>query len=243
MDINVNPPIALGGTYNTRDLGGYPTKDGGQTQYRRFLRSDGLQALTEAGAKQLQKEYGLSCVIDLRTTGENTRNPHPAHLGVPVFSFPLIDQVNSTSFSGPLPTSMGQLYCSLLDGSKAALHGIFRTILANPGCILYHCTAGKDRTGVVSMLLLSLAGCEDALITADYAASEANLAPLIAGQKAHFAQMGLEIPDYVLGSAPENMEMALAHFHKNYGDAESYFALLGFTQSEIGQLRQRLVQA
>ncbi len=233
----VNKPI-LQGTHNTRELGGYLLKDGGQTKRNRFLRSDSLCGLTLED-RQILKEKGLSLVIDLRSEFEQEQAPDPK-LGVEHLSFPLLDQVNSGMSASGFPSDMGQVYIGLLDHSQNTIKRVFEAMADTAGCILFHCTAGKDRTGVTAMLLLDLAGADEDLIVEDYAATALYLNPHLKDQLAMLKKMGIQDPDAVLGSPKSNMIRTLDHLRKTYGSAEKYLRLIGLSGAKIEVLKESL---
>lgn len=241
--VTVSTPLPLSGARNVRDLGGYSLKDGGTTAQGVFLRADGLHSLTGADWNALD-EYGVGRVVDLRGVEEAQRQPDaiPGSCGIEYFHVPLLDQMNSSGFQGPLPASMGELYCALLDDSAADLGRVMELLARqSEGAALFHCSAGKDRTGVVTMLLLELAGVPDEEILADYSVSETYMQELFAWQKRAAAEAGIQIPDYMLQSRPEEMRRTLEHLHQTYGSAEAYLlGPAGRTQAEVETLRERL---
>lgn len=243
--ISANAPLPLQGTYNTRDLGGYPAGPGAVCAGR-FLRSDQPAGLGEGDLEALYR-YGVRLSIDLRSGEECRRAPSSlrGYRDIRCEEVPLLDNLQSSLAAGEtagLPDSMGALYVSLLRDSQPSLARALSLMAGcREGCVLYHCTAGKDRTGVLSMLLLFLAGVEEAVIVADYAASEANMAPFFAKQRAALEKLAPGgIPEGAFSSAPENMEMALAELRRQ-GGAEEYLRAIGLTGGEIGALRARLL--
>ena len=216
MPQTIPEPLPLEGTGNTRELGGYRTVGGGRTVPGRFLRSDGLQELTGEDNRSLY-EYGVRCVLD---------------------------HIQSDNMAGLLPATMEEMYCSLLDGSGDTLAAIFREMLRYPGdCVLFHCTAGKDRTGVVSMLLLALAGVDEDTIVADYAATEALMKEKFNRQRAKLRTlMGIEVPEYVGWSRPESMERTLRHLRERYGGAKAYLIRIGLSEEECCRLRRQILE-
>lgn len=237
------PPLPLQGSYNTRELGGYPTADGRRVRRGRFLRSDGLAGLTKADWRWLAQEYGLRRIVDLRSRPEAQREPYQPPAGVRRLHRPLLDQAHSSGFLGAMPASMAELYHSLLSDSGAMLAQALRDMLAHPGGgVLFHCTAGKDRTGVVAMLLLALAGVPDEWIVADYAATEGNLAPLVQRQRTALRQAGLNPPDYLFESREESMRQTLCHLREEYGGAAGYLQAIGLDTAETAALRRQLLE-
>lgn len=242
-DQRASRPLAVEGAFNVRDLGGYPTASGKRTKQGVFLRSDSLHNLTESGKKALL-DYGVGCVIDLRTEQEIEREPGRlgAADGVDLYRVPMADGVASNGFQG-LPRRMGEMYVGLLEHSGEKIAEVFRIISAHPGCaVLFHCAAGKDRTGVTAMLLLALAGASRPVILTDYAASYGNLAPLFQAQGEKLKALGIEIPEHVMRSDPEEMEMALDWLETNHGTAECYLRNIGVPSEALAEIRARLME-
>lgn len=240
--IAAQKPLSIGGAYNVRDLGGYPAAGGGETRKGVFLRSDALSGLTDQG-KQALLDCGVGCVIDLRTKEEAVRAPGrlTKEDGVDVTSVPLADGVASSGFQG-MPARMGEMYVGLLEHSGEQFAEIFRIIGEHPDCtVLFHCAAGKDRTGVTAMLLLSLAGVPRPVVVADYTASYGNLGPLFEKQKALMREAGIEIPEYVMRSDPEEIGMALDWVEQHHGTAEQYLRHIGVPAPALEEIKSRML--
>jgi protein-tyrosine phosphatase len=239
--VAANKPLPLEGALNVRDLGGYPLRSGGRTASGRFLRSDATGSLSEDDARKLL-DMGLELVVDLRSSSEIESSPSKLQ-GTDKLRYlnvPLADRVQSSGFQGPLPASMAELYVSLLDEGRARMREVFVALAESEGLRLFNCTAGKDRTGVVAMLLLDLAGAEEEAIVADYAASEFNLAPALERQKAALLTRGIDVPDFVFESKPRDIRAAIGHLRSTYGSAETYLLSCGLPRSSIDRLREAL---
>ena len=239
----VPEPLDLQGAHNVRELGGYPTVDGGCTLTHRVLRGDELTRITPGDRAKLL-EYGLHRVIDLRSSLENEREPNP-FVDAPYVEYaniPLLDGMNSSNFLGTLPSSLGELYVGLLEDSASDL-GRVMSMLAEPstGVTLVHCTMGKDRTGVVSALLLLVAGVSEEEVVADYVATETNMAEQVAALKAGAARAGIEVPGALLGAEPQSMRTMLDHLRERYGTVGAYLTTRCGCKSEtIERLRALL---
>lgn len=239
----ISQPFELQGAKNVRELGGYRVSGGGVTRTHRILRGDELQNITDEDCRILY-EYGVRQVIDLRSAGEVQRGmdrlprkyPDVAWLNVP-----MTDHVRGSRYSSEFPPSMWQLYRWLLDDSGESIGLVCRTILKTDGCVLIHCVGGKDRTGVVAMLLLKLAGVDEDTIAGDYALTERAMKEIFPLQKAEMESRGLVVPDYILQSPKENMSKTLDYLRDTYGTAEQYLGRAGLSQAEIAALRARLL--
>ncbi|RYG94163.1 MAG: tyrosine-protein phosphatase, partial [Alphaproteobacteria bacterium] len=167
------------GTYNVRDLGGYRAAMG-ETRWRRVLRADGLHRLDDAGMAVLVGE-GVTTVIDLRHADELAHQPNPfeGNPAVRYHNVSLFDQLSPTPKPGG--DLLLDLYKLALAERQDAIAAVLTTIAEAPeGVVLFHCTAGKDRTGIVAALLLGLVGVDADMIVEDYALTAGYLAPIMA---------------------------------------------------------------
>ena len=239
--MNVSTPLPLAGAHNVRDLGGYPTEDGKRTKYKAFLRGDSLNGLTGKDRAFLA-EYGVTLVIDLRSSKETKMNPdHIDKREMEYLNVPLLDQIQSTLLKGKMPDDMSEMYIGLVENSKDGLKEVFTRMVNERGVILYHCTAGKDRTGIITMLLLKLAGVADDTVLADYAISETYMKETFERQRKMVEAAGIKAPDYVFRSKPEYMQKLMEHIAGKYGTAKGYLESLGLSEEEIGTLEGKIV--
>lgn len=241
--LRISQPLALFGAKNVRDLGGYPTGASLVTKKQAFLRGDALHNLTGEDCRQLF-DYGVRCVIDLRSAEEIGRAPDRLSVKYPEIEYvhiPIQDHIHGARYTEDFPPSMWQLYGWILDDSGDKLRAVFETMARLPNdCVLFHCTGGKDRTGIVAMLLLELAGVEDALIIEDYAVTAENMKDIFPLQTAQLEAMGLTVPPHVMESPPENMVYALEHLRSRYGSAEKYLLRIGLSEEQIACIREKL---
>lgn len=242
--IRANRPLALSGTRNTRELGGYATADGKITRTHAFLRSDGLSRLTDADLHKLL-DYGVGCVVDLRSQTEIDQAPSRL-AGVPGVDYcevHMLDQAASRNFAGDMPAHMGEVYVQLLADHSREFARVFRIFAAHRDVtVLFNCAAGKDRTGVTAMLLLLLAGVPEETVVADYVPSESNMKELFALQRQQLARAGQPVPPMsVFSSAPEEIRMALDYLQQHYAGAEDYLLQAGVSPAEIAILREMLL--
>lgn len=231
---------------NVRDVGGYETADGGQTRWRALLRSDNLCRLTPAGRAALV-EYGVRTIVDLRSSSELAAEAHPFALPAPhgpitYLNLPFVDEsvVAATSAAEAAETS-AESYCVLLEWFKPQLRTILSYIAeAAPGGVLVHCHAGKDRTGIIVALLLTLAGVPRETIAADYALSDSYLQPLYAEILDAVREDQREALARRLSARPETMHEVLSYLDRGYGGAREYLLACGVSESDVARLRERL---
>jgi protein-tyrosine phosphatase len=237
--------IPLPGLHNLRDLGGYATARGGTTPWRQVLRADSPHRLDAAGVGRLEAE-GLGTVVDLRTAAELAEAPNPfaARPDVAFAHLPVFDALAPGALAargGGEP--LGVFYRDMLDTRHEALREILSVIAgARPGAVMFHCTAGKDRTGLIAALLLSLAGVAPEDIVADYAMTEALIAPLVAEFLAASRARGGDTEAYarLLRAPADTMQATLGHLVGRYGDARGYLRHIGLSAGDIAALQDRL---
>jgi protein-tyrosine phosphatase len=239
--------IALDGAHNVRDLGGYRTQGGGFTRWHSIFRGDALHALSDADMTVLHS-HDLATVIDLRNAAEIAleANPFKGH--------PRVRYINTSVFSALAPVEMmaahydafdmGDRYCQALDKCQAAIAEVLATIAAAPqGAVLFHCSAGKDRTGIIAALLLANAGVDETTIIEDYALTGTISGPLIANLRERALARGIpgKLADIVLASAPHSMRRALTHLDNAHGGVHRYMTRIGLSGEQIESLQRRLV--
>ena len=153
--MTVDRLIELEGAVNFRDLGGYATVDGRRTRWRELFRADGLGELTEPDLEIL-RQLGIRTVIDLRTGHElqQSRFDVEAH-PVEFHHFPFIKSLSNADDFERAPGFLGTQYQRMLEDAAPQIVGAL-TALAAPDArpAVFHCTAGKDRTGLLSALVL-----------------------------------------------------------------------------------------
>jgi protein-tyrosine phosphatase len=169
--------IELQGAFNVRDLGGLRTKDGRITRPGVVYRGDSLDNLTPGDEKILFDKLGIGTVVDLRTQAETEHKD--LHFPVPRRRFSLLveGRLGLEPFPSDDPVELGKVYLHNLETGRAAVEGTLGIIAANMRAgmaTLFHCAAGRDRTGVMSALLLGLVGVTDGQIAMDYVQSNRN---------------------------------------------------------------------
>jgi protein-tyrosine phosphatase len=165
--------LSLKGLYNVRDLGGYPLQDGGQVKWGALYRSGDLYDLCPETREALEKR-NLKTIVDFRDKEERDMAPDGAIKTVLHTHWLPIDTGNTLDLSRTDrkvagETLMEELYRILADKARSQYREFFR-ILSNPENVpvLFHCAAGKDRTGVGAALILSALGASRELIIEDY---------------------------------------------------------------------------
>ncbi|BAH51945.1 tyrosine-protein phosphatase [Rhodococcus opacus] len=235
--------LNLTGTYNFRDLGGFPTGTG-TTKWNKLFRSDALHKLDQP-ARDLLRERKLALVIDLREQQERDDNPTA------------LDGVGHRVEH--LPVYEGEID---LDGANFDLAVVYREMVANygyrltravraiaasgDGATVVHCTAGKDRTGLVVALTLAAVGVDGRDIVADYATSEVLLAGdwalgMAEKMRARGLPDGVDV-DHLVGASPSAlMRTTLDSITATHGGVRGYLQAHGMTEGEFDNLRSALV--
>lgn len=191
------------GTFNARDAGGYPLVQGGWLAQGRFYRSDALSALTPADAEEFSR-LRIGTVIDLRDAREADGAPDMIDRStvryerVPIFE----DRLFERDF-GTFP-SLSELYQLIMDEHVHQLVRVLEILTeATDRPVLVHCTAGKDRTGLVVALVHATLGLAPEMILADYGASEKILGNKFEEHLRNvYRQMA--VPPEILGDAPRH---------------------------------------
>ncbi|GAA3716713.1 tyrosine-protein phosphatase [Gordonia hankookensis] len=223
----------LAGTVNTRTFTNYHTADG-QSINGRVIRSDSLDKLTAADQKKLAG-HRVTSIIDFRSDVERAVQPDRAVPGATA--------VNYNVFGSPVPISVDSGSAGLTDTesqyrefvTSASARDAFRKTLldikstAGKGdTVLYHCTAGKDRTGWASAVLLSILGVDRSTVEQDYLASNTF----------RHADAG----DSLNGVNISSLRAAFAAADKTYGSFDNYVSKgLGLTAGDIAGLKKGLL--
>jgi protein-tyrosine phosphatase len=238
--------VALEGAVNFRDLGGYATDDGRRTRWRLLFRADGLGELSEADLSVF-RTLGIRTVIDLRSETELERgrfdvDAHP----VAFHHLPFIEQLPDAEEFDRRPGLLGSQYQEILRDAGPQIVAAME-VLAGPDALpaVFHCTAGKDRTGVLSALLLSVLGVDEPTVVADYALSGEAMLRLRAKLILKYPEgrETIENIDEVFSADPAQMELLLDHLRAEYGSAEAYLAGLGARLDLVEALRGALLEA
>lgn len=237
--------LPLEGAFNVRELGGYPTYNGGFTQYHRFLRSDCLCRLTAWDVRFL-RDYGVRAVIDLRDEDEaaNTPNvslgPDVVTTNIPLMEFNAseIKEIERRFAAGTF--AMEDIYRHILEHYEG-MRAVMRFIAEAPeGCVLFNCAVGKDRTGILSMLLLGLAGVDKWDIVANYMQTWPNL---MRDDVFYADWMDASHNAYreAMNSLPRYIEYAYDLLEDTHGGIESYLLECGVRDEDVAIVRQRML--
>jgi protein-tyrosine phosphatase len=237
--------VSFPAVFNFRDLGGYTAASGRRVRDGRLYRSDSLSRLTEAD-REAFAALGIRTVVDLRRPfeverdgrvpaweGLTYRHVHPEH---PVWRREWYDErIGAVGY-------LVDRYLELAEQGGAGLAtavGIIAEADALP--VVFHCVAGKDRTGVVAALVLSLLGVPDEVIADDYALTGEAAVRFFAWLREHDPVAGAREPAGFEASPREAMLAFLGELRDRYGSAERYLVGAGLPAERVDALRAHLL--
>ena len=237
------------GARNFRDLGGYPAADGRRTRWGLVYRSGSLHNLTEGDLAAFGR-LGVRGVFDLRGGTERDLQPNP----VPSVHLPVLDElageegldiVRAKSLEEAV-AAVEKIYIGMLS-RRAAVYGQLLKSLADQANLpaVFHCTAGKDRTGIAAALVLGALGVDRATVLYDYELTGEVGATDAAALRVALEAAGMapEAADVVLGAPATPMEHALEELDRRYGGTEAYLlGPAGMGARDIERLREALTE-
>lgn len=245
--------VALDGVQNFRDIGGYATADGRFVGWGRIFRSAQLSELT-AGDLQRIEALRIRSVYDLRSTEEQASEPTawtgpgaPARLthAYSIDYAPFVAAFANGIDAAGARALMTGFYGQMSESHKVQFREVFAELLSpEDGAVLYHCTAGKDRTGVTTALILTALGVSREVVMADYLLSNTYYAPA-AGLEASdttdvFARMPADVQQVFMGVEAGFLDAFFAGIEARYGSVETYLTReLGVGPAELALLRTR----
>lgn len=233
----------LAGAYNFRDLGGLRTEVGRTVRTGTLFRSDTLQALTGDDVALVVDSLGVELIVDLRAGAEAVAEGRGllAEVAVCYLNAPLRDA--PVSDADPRDQALN-FYRHTLDTSGALLATVVKTVAALGGRpAIVHCAAGKDRTGLVTALLLSLLDVNPADIVADYLATEPNMPRIVERFRTwpHYREHMTQVPPEVYLAEEHTIRGFLHTLDRNHGGAIGWAHAHGIRDATIYQLRDSLL--
>lgn len=260
--------MKLDGLFNTRDLGGMPAVDGSRIKHGKLIRSGKLYKLSDKTVDALKK-MGVDTVIDLRIFTEIEEYPDTVWEGLNYRHYPLlctatrgitheksmlktmaVEARRIKDEFGTADNYMAAMYRSILlyDEPQKYLSQVLRHIIEEENCVLWHCSGGKDRAGIVAMLVESLLGVDEKIIVEDYVAS-------YGFQKARFFwnKLGLVIAPLTLRfkkilfammyAKPRYLTEAMDAVKEKYGSVTEYCKqALGVTDGDIAKMKEKYLE-
>lgn len=244
--------LNLKGLYNARDLGGYHAMDGKVTKFGVFVRCEVPHGLPEEDIQYL-RDYGVTATVDFRGGFEIEKQKSDL---ADVFTYyhrsafdmgppPDFDKIDFTKIS------MLDQYKDMVETGKEWIKGVLELAANEEGVLLYHCAAGKDRTGVMSCMLLSVAGVSREDIAADYCISEVLLRPVtervFQNPPSGDSPFGKDKPMPKMDMSEMNKTPAstmlglLDYIDEKYGSVMGYLADIGVTDETIAKIRDKFL--
>lgn len=224
---------------NARELGGVPTMDGKVTKWGKFLRTATLDDIKIDDIKTL-KDYGVESIIDLRRAGEIPFDSKSHELIKENFNYNHISLAPSEEFRKEeiqqiinREVSIGSTYRNLID-NYPKIKEIMEVFASTDGISLFHCQEGKDRTGIISMILMGLANVGRSDIIADYEVSSAYLGYIERyDENEPYSVFRITNPYY--------MKEAYEYVARKYDSFEEYLAYAGVDENTINKVKKKLL--
>lgn len=259
---------------NARELGGYKTEDGRTVCKGVLLRT---AALTEASPEELDsliRQYNLAAIIDMRASYELEDEPEPVLDGVAQYNFRIMDEQMMAGRAAAIQDVLtdpnvdpvtrmtaileagvisDQMYVEFLQGEigKAGFRDFFEVLLETPkgSAVLWHCTNGKDRTGVAAMLLLGVLNVDEETVMADFLLTNEFFDTEISAMRTQleqYIQDEAKLEEFLVagrGVCAKYLQNAIDYIKENYGDIPGYVKTeLGLTDADIEKLRNLYTQ-
>jgi protein-tyrosine phosphatase len=249
--------VPLEGSFNFRDLGGYRGWDGRHTRWGRLFRSDSLHELTTADVDRL-RGMGLATVVDLRTerelhrTGRGPLGPEPVafhHLAVVREGVPGdgtgAGAAAGESMAAPDGDDLSERYLWYLDvGRESLVEALTLLGGAEHFPLVFHCAAGKDRTGVLAALVLEILGVDAEEIVADYVLTAERIRFIMDRWRAdpEFAERMAKVPASRYSVEAPTMEGFLATLAARHGGARSWAVEAGVPVESLDRMVDLLLE-
>jgi protein-tyrosine phosphatase len=238
------------GCLNVRDLGGLPTEEGRRTRQGVVVRSDNIRKLSDAGWHALA-DHGIERIVDLRWP-EELAEDKPRDVDIEVVHISVLGEAVDPEYVQELDAQLASVddvadhyawsYVDWLERYRDRFGRVFAAIADTEGGVVVHCMGGKDRTGVVSAILLRLAGVSLGAIGEDYAVTAANLEPSTSRWIPAIADPVERAKWEKLKATPADaMVRVIREVEERYGDVASYLRAAGLDDERIDRLRERLV--
>jgi protein-tyrosine phosphatase len=240
--------ITFDGCLNFRDLGGYTTRDGHMVRWRRLFRSDSLHRMSTSDVARLRDELGVVTVVDLRTRTERERGgPVPAEASdsVRALHVPMVDDLFADRRERPRTMDMGEGYAAMLGFAGDQVATLLRVLAETDAYpVVFFCAAGKDRTGVLAAIVLSLLGVDDEDVVADYALTD-GVARAILDRASRelpiYEDLWKNLPADARGAPAPVMRTMLAALRREHGGVAEFVASLGVGADAVDAIRAQLV--
>ena len=234
--------LLVKGLWNARDLGGYATKDGGVTRFGVFVRSEAPCGLPEPTIRALTN-YGIRTAVDLRSPAEV--RARPSDLLDAMACIPCPQDGDAETFRSSDPVDWQEVYIRRCEDNRPWVRRILELAAKMPDGMLFHCTTGKDRTGLAACFLLAVAGVGREDIVADYCVSEIYLQPVFAAMRSGtlVTRPGgpIAYDPSVFRTPPSAMMGLLDYLERTYRSVLGYLKSAGVTEEVFAAIRKKFV--
>ena len=238
--------LPLKNAFNVRDLGGYACAPEGVTKWNTFIRGDDLSRLDREETDFLIA-YGIDCVIDFRSPAEIKNNPDPFKNSseVEYHNIPLmleniadITKIVAEENLAKLDFSnfISKFYIGLIEKERALIKKTLEIMAETEGGVLFHCTVGKDRTGVIAAILLGIAGVNMADIIGNY-----EVTYTYNTENPTFDMSNNKIPLEVMYSKADYLKNAIDYVNTKFGSLINYLWQAGVEKSTIEKIKNKFV--
>jgi protein-tyrosine phosphatase len=242
--------LAWEGCLNVRDLGGLPTEDGRRTRLGGVVRADNIRKLTDDGWRALA-EHGVQRIVDLRWP-EEIAEDQPRDVDIEVVHVSVLGEEYDAEYVKELDAHLASVddvadhyawsYVDFLERYRDRFGNALAAVADAQGTVVVHCMGGKDRTGIVSALMLRLAGVPYSEIGEDYAVTAVNLEPSTSRWIPAIADEAERAKwEKLKDTPPAAMVRVVQEIERRYGDVASYLHAAGLTDAQVERLRERLV--
>jgi protein-tyrosine phosphatase len=242
-----NRLLPLVGAHNFRDLGGYPAADGRSLRWGQLFRSDALHELTGSDV-ELLREVGLANVVDLRTLTEVSRTGRGPLEAEPIAwtHLSMTEVEGGESRAAPVGSEedLAERYLWYLDIGRESAVRVLRLVADSRNLpLVFHCAAGKDRTGVVAALLLDLLGVQRDVIVEDYALTAARMDRIMARLRRDpvVGERIDQLPAHLFTVEAETMARFLDLLQERHGGSHEWALRAGVPAAELAALRDHLL--
>lgn len=243
--------ITFDGILNARDLGGIPAADGRRVKAGRLLRGAGLSGASDADIERLRREYRLRHIVDLRDPAECARQPDRAVPGAEYHALPALPGLpkggprlgGDPDFAAIFAKVYEKLAAS--DTCCASYGAFFRILLdCDDGAVYFHCTQGKDRTGIGALLALTALGVPEAAARADYFLSNEGLREAMEHPESPGSEhWSRETREQLFFVFPKNLNIYLDRLAADWGGIDGYLRRgLGLTDADFARLRENYLE-
>jgi protein-tyrosine phosphatase len=240
--------LPLSGAFNFRDLGGYEGLDGRTTRWGRLFRSDTLHELTESDV-QVLRSLGLATVVDLRMAAELERTGRGPLAAEPIAyrHLSVIRDGEGEAMAAPAPAGedLAERYLWYLDVGREALVDAL-ALVSEPASLplVFHCAAGKDRTGVLAAMVLDILGVDREVIVADYVITAGRMELILGRYRSdpRFAERMDRVPSSRFSVEAQTMVRFLDQLGERFGGSRAWALASGLAPEALDRMEELLLE-